>query len=469
VDLGAIGYWQQQLAQANGDIAKLAGQFVLEFLNYNGSDSSALERQKALNNKITVSQSWVAESGKAGNEFMNAAAAGDAAFNAQTAVIAGVGSTSDSLSGALGQVSRAATSKTLAGIGQPQSQDQVLTVQQVLDGAAQGKPYLLLDKLQAIATHKNIADASLGYTLSDTPGLLKDLSIDAAVALISAKNKSNYTFAITDDLAHFATASGAGNALAAAQSVTLQGTDAAQEKFDLSGLTRGVIVDARGGEDDIRGSQSNDLLMGGSGTNQYRGMGGNDIMVLSNDGADQVVVSKAAAGGSFAANTHIYMQGFGPGDKIVVSQADINGNLGGSFTPDDMLSIPVNALNLISNDPLSTLALGYQLIASGIGVLELEGKLPAGVDLLAVGDGSELLKGVSLNALSGGSFVPGLHSTVWVGFIAAYASNNDAYIYYAQDTGNANLTADEIKLVAVVQAPSNATAGGWLTPDQFLL
>ena len=103
-----MSYWQGVLNSLDGNRAALVGEFTLGFLNYSGTDTTALGRQAALLNKVTVSKAWVSES--ASHSFMNAAATTDHALMAETTVLDGVDGTAASLAVALNYVHQYASS-----------------------------------------------------------------------------------------------------------------------------------------------------------------------------------------------------------------------------------------------------------------------------------------------------------------------------------------------------------------------
>lgn len=468
VDASAIQYWTEQLANVGGDLSKLAGQFTLEFLNYNGTDTAGLARQQSLNNRVAVSQSWVTESGRTANAFMNAQAVNDQAFLAQTAIISGVNASNFTLSQALSQITQTVN---LGSVTSLLNIPRFLNVQQVVAGEAQGKPYVLNDSLKNIAANDAVRNGALSFQISNGPGTVGAATVHEATVLQSAGNKSEYTYSLTDSIGNIWPTSPSTALLSlitGADTVAIVGTDST-ETLLLSGFPRSMIINGHGGDDRMIGASFNDVFYGGSGTNQYFGNGGSDTYNLESGAPDLVNLSKSS---NRSFDGIQYIKNFGQEDKIVLRQDDVTADLQGSWTQDDFAEKSAD-LPFITNP-------GEYSLADLHGAAVVEFTTPIGVtqDLDGVVTGAKLLAGYGGRTVMNGLGVNSLVAQQgWSGFLVAYEQQtgslkSKAFVYFASDTtGNASLTFDEIRLVAVVEQNPGWTsaATGWLEWTNFAL
>ncbi|CAN1560559.1 RTX calcium-binding nonapeptide repeat [Rhabdaerophilaceae bacterium] len=467
VDEAAINYWTNELSKVGGDLSKLAGQFTLEFLNYNGTDAAGLVRQQSLNNRVAVSQSWVNESAKPINEFMNAKTVNDAAFQAQTQIIAGVGASTTALSQAFSQINQVINSRSLTPVI---NIPRFLTVQQVVAGEDQGKPYILNDLLKNIAANDTVRTGALSFQITNWPGTVGAATVKEATVLQSALNAKEYSYSLTDSIGNIWPTTevppGLSSLIIKADTVSIVGTDAS-ETLLLSFFPRNVIINGHGGDDRMIGGGFNDVFYGGSGTNQYFGNGGNDTYNLETGATDLVNLSKSS---NKSFDGIQFIKNFGPNDKIVLRQDDVTANLEGSWTQDDFGQKFFSGVAPNENYSLSAF--------HGAAVVSLMEAVDKNFDLDAAVDGRNLLPGREL--ASGRPALNGNQLFVqqnWAGFLVGYEPAvagvaGKAFIYFANDANqDSRLSASEIKLVATVARDASWGPGedGWLQWTNFAL
>ena len=327
----------------------------------------------------------------------------------------------------------------------PQQPSGALTVQQVLDGAANGGHYILADRLDKIVANPDVMKNADSYQLTNATGGVGAVTVEGAKVLLGAKNATNFDFSLADTNAAIKAASAI--IINEADTIAVIGANTG-ETFDFSAFTRGVILNGGDGVDVFRGTAFNDVFYGKSGTNTYYSNGGSDTFRLSDSGTDLVFLSGSATGGlGKSGPMHIY--GWGNEDKFVVSNSDFLTNLQGSWTGDDYFyedrGLLVNGSGRYEFD---LAAKGAETHALGLFVIY------ATTADYAETDGTDFLREVKLLTKKQGS---GFEMDVaWKGLIALQdIGHNKTYLYYANTGSDTVIENSEAKLVAVLHDGSD--------------
>jgi|GEM_PF-3133533 len=288
-----------------------------------------------------------------------------------------------------------------------------------------------LDVAEAKAAANIVANANNGLDYSNTTGYDYDLE-DSASAILAESG----TATVHDAGEVIALGTGAGVA----------------DDLDFSTFSRGVTINARSGDDNVKGSAFGDVINAGAGNDTIDGGDGLDYINLTepvgtpnSSDNDRVVLATSNS----SKDTIV---GFDMADDyLVVSDADVTASLGVTINGAEFTTYNAGPYNTTNS-----LAI---LNSDGVGILEFNFNMNGG-DLSASTDGSELFDGLSapgaltsLNAQNGD----------WSGFLIAY-QNNTAYVYFAS-SADGEITADEVALVAEVQG----IGVGGLSQTEFLV
>lgn len=341
------------------------------------------------------------------------------------------------------------------------------TVQQVIDGMAAGKAYILHDRVQNLAANPEITSKADGYSVANAEGGVGALTVAQAKILMAAKNYSSFDFSLADSPSNI-TAAMSQAVMREADTVAVIGSEQ-NDTMNFSGATRGLIINGAGGGDMLIGGKFNDNLRGDAGANNYVSGGGRDTITITPDNVpDTIWLNKSALGGDLNANTTVlYVDGFSAYDKFGISNADVFTDTGPTFDPSDYHKAPwtnptfATYTGLHGSQAFDQSGAGSKIDSHNIAVFSLP-NLNATGDLGSSLDGTQLFRGLSVV----GSTRTDLDiAKNWTGYVAAY-QNGKGYIYWAADqNGDGKLIASEFHLKVVV----TGVAQDGFTADNFTL
>ncbi|PWE57734.1 hypothetical protein DEM27_00565 [Metarhizobium album] len=322
----------------------------------------------------------------------------------------------------------------------PQQPSGALTVQQVLDGAANGGHYILADRLDKIVANPDVMKNADSYQLTNATGGVGAVTVEGAKVLLGAKNATNFDFSLADTSTAIKSASA--TIITEADTIAVIGANTG-ETFDFSAFTRGVILNGGDGVDVFRGTAFNDVFYGKGGTNTYYSNGGSDTFRLSDSGTDTIFLTGSATGG-LGKSGPIHIYGWGNNDQFVISNSDFSTNLEGSWTDDDHLFRGTTSYTKNSAGKLE-----FQEAMHTFGLVEfisyVSTDITNGADFL-----QSFQEACGGNAPANTGFEMGVK---WKGLFALSDPENlieTRYLYYADTGSDTALENSEIKLVAVI-------------------
>ncbi|WP_128755541.1 hypothetical protein [Metarhizobium album] len=348
------------------------------------------------------------------------------------------------------------------GTGQPAG---TLSVQQVLDGAANGSHYILADRLDKIVANPDVMKNADSYQLTNSIGGVGAVTVEGAKVLLGAKNASSFDYSLADTDA--AIKGAAASVIKEADTIAVVGTEQG-DTLNYSGFGRGVILSGNGGDDTLMGTQYNDNLIGGTGRNTYLpGSGKDTITLTSGDSVETIRIDTTGLGGDLnTKNTLVYIQGFDKADKFAISNADVFTDTGPTFDITDIHFAPwtnptlANYTGLHGSQGFDQIT-GSLIDSDTIAVYILPKLNATGSELDKVADGSLLMQGLGAGTARAYADI----RADWSGYLVAY-QNGNGYVYWADDANSdGKLVASEISLKVKLMG----VAENILSADNFVL
>ena len=329
------------------------------------------------------------------------------------------------------------------------------TVQQVLDGAANGGAYHLADTLAHIVAAPTIAAQAIDYSLTNPVGSVGGIKVAAAIVVEGSVNQNDYDYSLTDSDAAIKGAPAA--IIAEADTIAVVGTSAG-EILDYRTFDRGVILNGNGGTGDILyGSAFNDAIYAGAeGARIIGGSGSNTIRLTPNTAGENHVVITGASGAldgkvDYISDWDAYY------DKFVISSDDTTDSSGSLLVAIGGIIYPGGANAGVAYLTESPRHPSVYLMPGGL--------WPLG-DLNAAIDGTELLRGLG----EGGTKPATSISVIGNGqkaYIVAYQGQK-AFLYWFDTGADSYATHDEIQLVAVISPDVVHDLQVWISQENFM-
>jgi Ca2+-binding RTX toxin-like protein len=202
--------------------------------------------------------------------------------------------------------------------------------------------YRVVDSAANIQAQVDGGDAgnALGRAAATEIRVLGTAGVTLPVALASKVTLGSY--AIADTAAAILTAASPG-LLTAAVSVTVLGSDGDDADIAMGAIGRGLVIQARGGNDTVTGSQANDTISGDAGNDTLRGGGGNDWLDggTGNDAADYGYATGGLTVSLNAAGTVVVVAAAGDTDSLIGIEGLIGGGGNDALTGDATANVLV--------------------------------------------------------------------------------------------------------------------------------